>query len=251
MALDIVAVADELATELEASGSNERAVNEKRYLKSELTHYGVRVPVIRKLARRFVREQKSISRSELIDLTTELWDREVYELRKLAVNILAAKVEVLDSDDVSFVEGLLRRSHTWALIDDLAINVVAPMLSITPDAQRVRAMWSEDADFWVRRTAMLALLPRLRRGLDGWQEFVGYADAMLGEEEFFIRKAIGWVLREVSKHSPELVFEWMQPRAATASSVTFREATKYLHEEQRALLSEIRKSGQGNLSNGI
>ena len=115
---------------------------------------------------------------------------------------------------MSFVEGLLRRSHTWALIDDLAMNVVAPMLLTTPNAQQIRAMWSEDGDFWVRRTAMLALLPRLRRDLDSWHEFAGYADAMLVESEFFIQKAIGWVLREVSKHSPDLVFEWMQPRVA-------------------------------------
>ena len=94
---------------------------------------------------------------------------------------------------------------------------------------------------------MLALLPGLRRGRDGWEEFAGYADAMLGEEEFFIRKAIGWVLREVSKHSPELMFEWMEPRAALASSVTMREAVKYLPEEQRLKLNEIRRSGQRRL----
>ena len=241
MVLDVVPIADDLATELEASGSDERAVNEKRYLKSELTHYGVSVPVIRKLARRFARERKDVSKSEIVGLTIELWDRDVYELRKLAVNILAVEAEVLDSDDVSFVEGLLRRSHTWALIDELAMNVVAPMLSSSPDGEWIRSRWSDDDDFWVRRTAMLALLPRLRRGLDGWDEFAGYADAMLDEEEFFIRKAIGWVLREVSKHSPDLVFEWIQPRVTTASSVTFREAAKYLHEEQRSQLTELRK----------
>ena len=65
---------------------------------------------------------------------------------------------------------------------------------------------------------------------------------MLGKDEFFIRKAIGWVLREVSKHSPDLVFEWMKPRAAMASSVTFREAVKYLPEDQRSQLSELRRS---------
>ena len=241
MALDAVMVADELATQLEAGGSEDRAVNEKRYLKSELRHYGVRVPVIRKLARKFARENRSVTKFELIGLATELWDRNVYELRKLTVNILAARIEVLDESDVDFVEGLLRRSYTWALIDDLSINVVSPMLLSAPTAQRVRLRWSGDDDFWVRRTAMLALLPSLRRDLDGWDEFAGYADAMLGEEEFFIRKAIGWVLREVSKHSPDLVYEWLVPRVDIASSVTFREAAKYLPEDQRSRLSELRK----------
>ena len=242
MAMDVVATANELAIEMKAAGSEERAVNEKRYLKSEIQHYGVNVPTIRKSARRFARERSNLTKPDLIGLTDELWDRDVYELRKLAVNILAARIEIFCVNDVGFVEGLLRRSHTWALIDDLAINVVAPMLLSASDAERVRARWSEDYDFWVRRTAMLALLPGFRRGVEGWEEFAGYADAMLGEEEFFIRKAIGWVLREVSKHSPDLVFEWMRPRAAMASSVTFREAVKYLSEDQRSRLTELRKA---------
>ena len=241
---DLVEVADELATELKALGTEERAVNEKRYLKSEIEHFGVKVPEIRKLARRFARERRDLGKSEIEVLTHELWGRDVYELRKLAVNILAARVGVFGLDDVAFVEGLLRRSHTWALIDDLSINVVAPMLEDVDGAGVVRKKWSKDADFWVRRTAMLGLLPALRRGRDGWEEFAGYADRMLVEEEFFIQKAIGWVLREVSKHSPELVFEWMEPRAELASSVTMREAVKYLPKDHREILVAIRRSGQ-------
>ena len=95
MPQDVAAIADELAAELIAAGTEERAINEKRYLKSEIEHFGVTVPEIRKLARRFARERKDLSKGELIDLTLELWDRDVYELRKLAVNVLAAKVSIV------------------------------------------------------------------------------------------------------------------------------------------------------------
>lgn len=56
---------------------------------------------------------------------------------------------------------------------------------------------------------------------------------MLDEREFFVRKAIGWVLRDTSRKRPDLVFEWLLPRAARASGVTRREAVKYLSAEQR------------------
>ena len=243
MVMDAVKAADELAADLESLGSDDRAVNEKRYLKSELRHYGVSVPVIRKMARRFARSRKDVSKSEIAKLVEELWAREVYELRKLAVNILAARVADFGVCDMEFIEALLRRSHTWALIDDLSINVVAPVLLDRSEASEIRCKWAEDDDFWVRRTAMLALLPRLRRGTEDWDEFAGYADAMLEEDEFFIRKATGWILREVSKHSPDLVYEWIMPRVKTASTVTTREALKYLSEDQRSRLTEIRKSG--------
>ncbi len=245
MPQDVAAIADELAAELIAAGTEERAINEKRYLKSEIEHFGVTVPEIRKLARRFARERKDLSKGELIDLTLELWDRDVYELRKLAVNVLAAKVSMLDAEDLVFLESLLRRSYTWALIDDMSFNVVAPVLSKIDDATSIRSGWSEDDDFWVRRTAMLALLPGLRRSTEGWTDFAEYADSMIEEREFFIQKAIGWILREVSKHSPHLVVGWLRPRAAIASSVTMREAIKYLPEHDRTQLNEIRRSGQG------
>ena len=249
MGLEIPAAADRLAHELGENASSERAVNEKRYLKSDLHHFGVSVPVIRKTARSFAREHEGVSKSELVGLSNELWDRDVYELRKLAVNILACRTEMFDASDVPFIERMLRRSHTWALIDYLAMNVVAPTLGTFSDAEAVRTRWSRDDDFWVRRTAVLALLPDLRKGTAGWAEFTSYAAVMLEEEEFFIRKAIGWVLREVSKHSPELVAEWLRPRAAIASAVTMREAIKYLPDEDRLMLTSLRSAGRASRRN--
>ena len=245
MGQDVGAIADELAAELIAAGTEDRAINEKRYLKSEIEHFGVTVPEIRKLARRFARERKDLSKSVLIDLTLELWDRDVYELRKLAVNILAAKVSLLNVEDIGFLESLLRRSYTWALIDDMSFNVVSPVLSEIERCGIDTLRWAEDDDFWVRRTAMLALLPGLRRSTEGWGEFTEYADSMLEEKEFFIQKAIGWNLREVSKHSPDLVAGWLRPRATIVSPVTMREAIKYLPENDRIQLNQIRKSVQG------
>jgi 3-methyladenine DNA glycosylase AlkD len=59
---------------------------------------------------------------------------------------------------------------------------------------------------------------------------------MLEEREFFIRKAIGWVLREFGKIQPEQVYTWLAPRIARASGVTVREAVKYLPVERREAL---------------
>jgi len=63
-----------------------------------------------------------------------------------------------------------------------------------------------------------------------------YADSMLGETEFFVRKAIGWVLRETGKGRPEMVAGWLGPRMVRVSGVTFREAVKYLSTDQREAL---------------
>jgi 3-methyladenine DNA glycosylase AlkD len=88
--------------------------------------------------------------------------------------------------------------------------------------------WSKDDNFWLRRSALLALLSPLRRGEGDFNRFCRYADAMLEEKEFFIRKAIGWVLRETAKKTPRRVVDWLLPRAARAAGLTVREASKHL-----------------------
>src|SRR5207245_10403294 len=86
----------------------------------------------------------------------------------------------------------------------------------------------------LRRSAMLALLRPLRRGDVDFTRFARDAEAMRPEREFFIRKAIGWVLRETGKKRPEVVYQWLLSRCGVASGVTVREAVKYLSARQCA-----------------
>lgn len=66
--------------------------------------------------------------------------------------------------------------------------------------------------------------------------FGRYADGLLDEREFFVRKAIGGVLRETGKKRPDLVYSWLAPRAHRASGVTLCEAVKYLPAKRRSTL---------------
>ena len=67
---------------------------------------------------------------------------------------------------------------------------------------------------------------------------------MLEEREFFVRKAIGWVLRETARKQPERVYAWLEPRAGRASGVTVREAVKYLPDEQRDAVLRAYRAGR-------
>lgn len=96
-----------------------------------------------------------------------------------------------------------------------------------PSVETTLDRWASDADFWVRRSSLLAELRALRKGAD-LGPFLRRADAMLDEKEYFIRKAIGWVLREVAKNRPAEVLAWLAPRTHRASGVTMREAVRYL-----------------------
>ena len=142
---------------------------------------------------------------------------------------------------MTLLERLLREARTWAIVDGLAAFVAGPLVERDPEAAAVLDRWAVDEDFWIRRSALLALLPALRRGDGDFARFCMYADAMLDEKEFFIRKAIGWVLRDTARKRPTMVYDWLVGQATRASGVTLREAFKPLSEEQRqAILSASR-----------
>jgi len=124
----------------------------------------------------------------------------------MAVLLLDAFESLLGRSDIALLERLIRQSKTWAFVDELSIAVTGRLVErwagLLDDLDR----WSVDDDFWIRRAALLALLPQLRRGAGDFERFGRYADRMLDEREFFIRKAIGWVLRETGKKQPDLVY---------------------------------------------
>jgi 3-methyladenine DNA glycosylase AlkD len=226
-------VAREIDRELRGLGTADRAEHEKAYLKSGLNHYGVTVPAIRAVAKRVLSKHPSLARDELVALVDLLWMKRVHERRMICVELLELYRDRLTPADVALLEHLLRDTQTWALVDGLAASVVGYLVDNHPELGRTLDRWVDDDDVWIRRSVLLALLVPLRRGDGDFERFSGYADAMLDDKEFFIRKAIGWVLRDTAKNRPELVYRWLLPRAGRASSVTIREAVKPLSTQQR------------------
>jgi 3-methyladenine DNA glycosylase AlkD len=233
------ALAAEADAALRAGAVPGRAEQERRYLKSTLEHLGTPLPSTRAVARELLRAHPDLDHDDLVSLVHALWASTVYEHRALVTELLVG-ADLLETGDVDLVEHLLRTGRTWALVDVLAATVVGRLVERDADLGPVLDRWAVDDDFWLRRAALLALLGPLRRGEGDWARFTRYADAMLDEREFFVRKAIGWVLRETGRRRPALVHAWLLPRATRASGVTVREAVKPLSESQRAEILAVR-----------
>jgi 3-methyladenine DNA glycosylase AlkD len=221
---------------LRQAGSPERAVQAKAYLKSDLDFAGVAVPAMRSRVTAWCRARPGLTREQLTSVTVALWGSPLYECRQSAVLLLEGTGRLLVTGDINLIESLLRTSRTWALVDGLAVTVAGDLTARYPELAGTLDRWAADEDFWLRRSAMLALLTPLRRGGGDFARFARYADAMLEEKEFFVRKAIGWVLRDTAKRRPDLVADWLAQRVHRASGVTVREAVKPLPARQRDLL---------------
>ncbi len=232
--------------ELRAAGSPGRAASEQNYLKSTMEFTGTPVPAARAIITSWRRGQPDLTGSRLTALASALWAGPYFECRMAAVLLLTDRRQLLQASDAALTERLLRDAGTWALVDGLATDVMGALVERFPELLTTLDRWAADENFWIRRSAMLALLRPLRRGDPAqFGRFAGYADAMLEEREFFIRKAIGWVLRETAKRQPDLVAGWLAPRVERASGITVREAVKWLPPDQRdALLTAYRAAAR-------
>jgi 3-methyladenine DNA glycosylase AlkD len=233
----------ELIEALRPLGSPERAAQEKRYLKSELDFLGVPLPAVRRVVTATARQHRDLTHDELVAWVTELWRPPLWESRVAAVELLRFRVRDLGTDDLPLLEVLIRAAATWALVDGLSGDIAGRIALRHPGtAWLVIDAWASDRDFWVRRSALLSLLPGIRALRPDLDRLDLYASAMIGEKEFFIRKAIGWILRELSKKEPEYVIAWTERHLSEMSGVTFREAIRRLPEPDAARLAASRGS---------
>ena len=228
-----------------AEGTTERAVGQKAYLKSKLEFHGVTIPIIRRTAKAFRREHRHLGRDDLLALIEGLWATPHHDLRSLAIALLELYVDVLQAGDMDIAEELLRHCHTWDHVDWLSTKVAGSLVERHTEAKRVLPSWSGDEHFWLRRASMLALLGPLRSGQGDFGLFARFASGMVEEEEFFIRKAIGWVLREVAKKRPELTYAFLAEHLDRVSGLTLREGAKYLPAEQQAELKKRYQARSG------
>jgi 3-methyladenine DNA glycosylase AlkD len=233
---DAAAVVKYIESRLAQGADPDRAEKERAYLKSELVFLGVGVPAARQVVRHAWGQRGGLDHEQLMAAVDRLWESGIHEHRMAVVELLKlATPGTLGIDDGPGLEHLLRTARTWAYVDSLAADVVGSLVVSEPKAWRpVLDRWASERDFWMRRSALLSLLVPLRQGGGDFERFARYADAMLDEREFFIRKAIGWVLRETGRQRPDLVAGWIEPRVARASGVTVREAVKHLDPERRA-----------------
>ena len=115
----------------------------------------------------------------------------------------------------------------WDYVDAIAAHQVGTVLRRHPgETKRLLRRWSRDPDLWRRRTAILAQLS-FKADTD-LRLLYDCIAPNLSDREFFIRKAIGWALRQYGWTNPEEVRRYVTEHEAELSPLSRREALKNL-----------------------
>lgn len=208
----------------------ERARGQQAYMKSAMPFHGVTVPVVRKLVAEMVKSRPLPDADTWEQAVLALWRQaERREERYAAVELLnhSRHRRWLEPGRMAMIEEMVVTGAWWDYVDAIASVAVGQMLNRHPP--KVAALlrgWASDADIWKRRTAILA---QLKRGKSTDEALLfALIEPSIDEREFFLRKAIGWALRQYSRVSPDAVVAYVERHADRLSPLSKREALKAL-----------------------
>lgn len=218
-----------IKADLAAVANPERAVAQQAYMKSSMPCLGVPMPVIRRIAKERTKEFPPRDLSQLIATASELWRSAGYREHRYADS------QVIDTpltrrlrspEMLTMLEEFIVTGDWWDHVDETS-KPVGDLLVRFPDAVRpVVRSWITSENRWLRRVAIICQLGRRAdTDLDLLTEAI---DRNATDADFFIRKAIGWALREYARTDADWVRRFVAERNAILSGLTTREALKHL-----------------------
>jgi 3-methyladenine DNA glycosylase AlkD len=221
---------DRVRMALAARADPVRAPGMQAYMKSEMPYLGVTSTPMRDAVRELLPADRLGSFEDWRDTIVALWDEARYrEERYAALALIGHPVsrQFRTLDALPLYAQLIVSGAWWDLVDGLATHEVGDLLKRYPQPMRQTMLdWSRDADPWLRRTSIICQVG-FKTATD---QALLYAciEPNLSERGFFLRKAIGWALREYAKTAPEAVRQYVAENESRLSGLSRRQALKHL-----------------------
>ena len=216
----------ELRPALEAVADPDKVESMARYMRDQFPFLGVSSPVLRQAVKPFLAQGRCADGDELVTAARWCWDQPEREFQYVGSLLLRRRVGALEAHHLEDLEYLITTRSWWDTVDSLAAWSVGPLVRANPDLATVMDHWIDDENIWLARTAILHQLS-YKDETDGDRLF-RYAEARAADTEFFIRKAIGWALRQYARQQPDRVRDFVEANRDALSGLTVREALKHL-----------------------
>ena len=225
--MDVDALVAFVAQGLSEGADPVKAAQMAAYMKTDVPFYGAQKATRRPVHREAVRRFPPADRSEYRQAVLALWSRPHREERYVAIDYAGSFPRYITLSSIPLYRKMIVEGAWWDSVDSIAIHLVGQVLLNQRDATtpKVRA-WIEDPDMWLRRSAIIGQIGH--KGATDTDLLFEACARRMHETEFFIRKAIGWALRDYARTNPCAVITFVMEHRDELSGLSFREATKHL-----------------------
>ena len=217
---------DELRDALMAVAVHENAAPMSKYMRDQFEFLGVKSQPRKALSKPFFAAAKTASTDDLIAFVDACWAEPEREFQYVGCELLRREAKRFEPERLDDLARYVTTGSWWDTVDGLAAWVVGPLVAREPDLVHVMDDWAEDENMWLARSAILHQLGY--KGRTDAARLFSYAEALAPHTDFFIRKAIGWSLRQYGRTDPEAVRAFVSDHGDDLSGLTKREALKHL-----------------------
>jgi 3-methyladenine DNA glycosylase AlkD len=211
------------------NGDREAARGMASYMKNQFPFLGIKTPLRKELFNAFLKENGLPVQGELHSVVSALWELPEREYQYVAISLFDKFKKKYREEDILMVEKIITKKSWWDTVDGVASWIAGDYFRKFPDKIRsVTRRWMDSENMWLQRSALLFQLHYKQQTDEGL--LFGYIKELTSSPEFFIRKAIGWVLREYSKTAPARVQQFVDE--TSLSALSRKEALKVINREK-------------------
>ncbi len=230
---------NELVRMIRENGRPEDAPLIKRYIKTELEIVGVRKPFLHSIAKKVHEDhRKDGDMEEVHQLVNRLWEVPVYDVKTLAISVLRQFGRKVDRTTFDVVNDWFDHVDNWSHCDGLSVYVLGSILLNDDSVISNILELTRSDNLWRRRAALTSTMlgNRKMRGDPFWT-FTMLND-LVDDDEYYVKRAFSWVLREMGKGYPDFVFEYLMYNKAKFKKGDVKESVKYLPKEKAHMVLE-------------
>jgi len=209
----------------ETGRNPENAFWMKKYMKDQFEFYGMKTPERRAMIKSFQKKYGLPSENHLKPVIIECWSHEYRDWQFVAIALMMEHIKKADRNIIELLEFMIINRSWWDTVDGIAGWLVGPLFRKYPDLILPKTTeWMNSGNTWLQRTCLLYQL-NYKKDTDT-EILFRFIQELSGETSFWIRKAIGWILREYSKTNPDAVLKFVDSHQL--STLSRKEALKVI-----------------------
>ena len=216
----------QLETDFRQQADRNIVINQEAYLQNQFELYGLPTPLRKEIQKPFLLKENLPNKKELPHIITELWSKPQREFQYFAIDLNRKYLKKIEFQDIELFELMITNKSWWDTVDLIATNLVGAYFKLFPEQIiPVTKKWMNSDNMWLQRTCLIFQL-KYKEEIDT-DLLTDYILQLKDTKEFFINKAIGWILREYTRTNPEWVIDFVNKYEL--SNLSKREALKLIN----------------------
>ena len=209
----------------------------ERYFKEEVHFFGVRTPIVRKIAKKYFAEVKGLSKEELLDLCEQILDQPYNEFSTIAFAwALAIKKSFELPDFDRFERWIEKYVDNWGKCDDFCTHTIHYFVEHFPEVIPRIKKWAHSENMWFRRASAVSFIT----SKGSWYiakhtlpDIFEVAEILLHDKEDLVQKGYGWMLKSASAFDQQAVLDFVIKHKKTMPRTALRYAIEYMPQDLR------------------